>query len=351
MFHLIASLCLTAQPGVCADTLLPAPQAETAAECSARAPGRIEDFQRDHGVTATGWRCTDAPPALDLTPVAPGIWAYFATTEPLSPANRGMIANAGVIITDQVTVIDPGGTRAQGAALFAAIRARTDAPIRRVILTHGHPDHIYGAEVFIEAGAEVTGHHALPDFVAARAETWAESIPRQIGDAAFLGSRAVLPGHVVTTPELIDIGGGHVLELTPQMPAHTGNDMTVFHPASGTLFTGDLVFHGLTPVVDGSLTGWIDWLSQPPDPRVSRVVPGHGGAAMGWDQATAPIRRYLTGLADQTRAEIAAGAPISEAVTRIGRDLSMMDGSHPWAGFDETNSRNATAAFAELEWE
>ncbi len=350
MFHLIASLCLMADPTVCSQALSPEP--EPFAECPMASADQRVNIAQLQTVDEAGPSCADRPAALPLTEVAPGLWVFFAPTKPLSPDNRGMIANSAAIITeDQVTVIDPGGTRAQGAGLFAAIRARSDAPIRRVILTHGHPDHIYGATVFIEAGAELIGHSGLPDFVAARAETWAESIPRQIGAEAFAGSRMVLPTHLVSQPETLDIGGGQVLELTPQAVAHTNHDMTIFHPASGTLFTGDLVFHGLTPVVDGSLRVWIDWLSQEPDPRVTRIIPGHGTRAMDWATGTAPIRAYLTGLADQTRSAIAAGAPLGEAVTRIGTDLGTMPDGTPWAGFAETNARNATAAYAELEWE
>lgn len=351
MFHLIVTLCLSASPATCAARLLPAPLPETRAECESRAPARIAGFAAAHGLIPRGWDCRTDPPAAAMTEIAPGVFSHTGALAPLSPANGGDIANLSFILTDQVTVIDAGGSRAGGEALFAAIRARTDAPITAVILTHGHPDHSLGAAVFAEAGAEVIGHVNLPAFVAARAETWARSIPAQIGAAPMIGAGLVLPDRVIAVPTDLPIGQGQVLRLTPEATAHTNNDMTAFHPASGILFTGDLVFHGLTPVLDGSLTGWLAWLARDPGPEVARIVPGHGHGPFGWAEGTAPIRAYLTGLADQTRAAIAAGIPMGEATAADASALSRMPDGTPWAGFAEMHPRNATAAYAELEWE
>ena len=60
-----------------------------------------------------------------------------------------------------VAVIDPGGSRAIGEGLYVAIRRITDKPISHVILSHMHPDHIYGAEVFAAAGAEIIADRTI----------------------------------------------------------------------------------------------------------------------------------------------------------------------------------------------
>ena len=49
-----------------------------------------------------------------------------------------------------------------------------------------------------------------------------------------------------------------------------------------------LVFAGLTPSLDGSLTGWLRWLAQPPSPLPHRIVPGPGPVETEWDRGTAP---------------------------------------------------------------
>lgn len=348
MFHLVVTACLLADPALCAKRVLPAPEPLTEAACEEGAKARIAGWIALHpDLQAGDWTClpTEALPALSLTEIAPGVLVHLGDPQPLSPDNGGDIANLGVVIGDSVAVIDPGGSRAIGEGLYAAIRRITNKPIRQVILTHMHPDHIYGAEVFAEAGAKIIAHHNLTSGVERRQEVWAESIPRQAGALAMLGTRAVLPDRTISVPEAIDLGGA-TLRLQPVATAHTDNDLTVFHPESGTLFTGDLVFQGLTPSLDGSLTGWLDWLSNPPERAARQIVPGHGPIGRTWDDATAPLRAYLTALADQTRAAIRAGEPMSEAATHVGTD--QQDG---WAGFDEINARNAIAAFKELEWE
>ncbi|MFC3085300.1 quinoprotein relay system zinc metallohydrolase 2 [Tabrizicola soli] len=348
MFHLIVTACLLADPALCADRLLPTPGPLSEAACIAGAERRIADWAARHADLVTGdWHCraTADLPHLALAEIAPGVLVHAGHPEPVSPANGGDIANLGVVIGDTVAVIDPGGSRAIGEGLYAAIRRITDKPVSHVILTHMHPDHIYGAEVFAEAGAEIVAHRNLPSGVERRAGVWAESIPRQAGALAMLGTRAVLPDRTLAAPEDMDLGSA-TLRLQPVATAHTDNDLTILHLESGVLFTGDLVFAGLTPSLDGSLTGWLDWLGHPPEPMPSVIIPGHGPVRMPWDQGTAPLRAYLTALADQTRAAIRAGEAMSEAAAHVGTD--QRDG---WQGFDEINARNAIAAFKELEWE
>lgn len=348
MFHLVVTACLAADPSICAERLLPTPGTLTEAACIAGAEARIAAWIALHPDLAPGdWRCrpTGDLPYLDLTEIAPKVLVHPGQSEPVSVENGGDIANLGVVLGDSVAVIDPGGSRAIGERLYAAIRRITDKPITHVILTHMHPDHIYGAEVFAEAGAKIIGHRNLPSGLERREAAWAESIPLQAGELAMLGTRAIAPDRTIAAPEEIDLGGA-TLRLTPEATAHTDNDLTVFHLESATLFTGDLVFGGLTPSLDGSLTGWLSWLEQAPSPLPRRIVPGHGPVEMEWNGGTAPLRAYLTALADQTRAAIRAGEAMSEAAAHVG-----VDQQDRWKGFAEINARNAIAAFKELEWE
>lgn len=351
MFHLLLTACLAADPTACAERLLPAPMPEDRAACEAAAPTRIAAFTARHDLRPQGWVCRDTTRTLSFDQIAPGVFVHTGVIAPLSPENGGEIANLSFIVTDRVTVLDAGGSRAEGEALYASIRALTAAPITTVILTHGHPDHSYGADVLRAAGAQVIGHHRLPEFMSARADTWAQSIPRQIGIAPMIGAVLALPDRVIEGQADLEIGAGRILRLTAEPTAHTSADLTALDMQTGTLFTGDLVFHGLTPVLDGSLKGWLGWLNQPAPKGVRRIVSGHGAGPFSWADGTAPLRAYLEGLAAETRAEIAAGTPMSAAVARIGADLRQMPDGSEWAGFDEMHPRNATAAYAELEWE
>ena len=359
MFHLLLATCLASDPATCAERLLPAADAPDPAACRARAEAVARDWLARHpGLTGGATRCvpTVALPALPVTEIAPGVQFFQGAAAQLSPANQGRIANLSFVIGDSVAVIDAGGSRAEGEALYAAIRARTDRPISHVILTHMHPDHILGAEVFAEAGARITADARLPAAVAQRAPTWMQSIPAQIGAQAFLGSAVAPVAIAVAGPTRIPLGST-TLTLLPQPIAHTGNDLMVQDEASGVLFTGDLVFRGLTPAIDGSLSGWLDWIAAGPPaglppprlPPPRLIVPGHGPVATTWPEAVDPERRYLSALRDSARQAVAAGMGLGEAIPAI---VAMMrplaDG---WADYEPTTARNAATAFSEAEWE
>lgn len=353
MFHLVLAACLAAQPGICEGRLLPAGDAPDRAGCESRAEAIARDWLALHAdlrADGTGARCVETAelPALTMQEIASGVFMHQGAMDQLSPQNRGRIANLSFVIGDSVAVIDAGGSRAEGEALYTAIRQQTDKPVSHVLLTHMHPDHILGAEVFAEAGASILADARLPEAVARRAEAWMISVPRQIGAANFAGTRIAAVDRKISGPETLSLGGRE-LRLTPVPPAHTDSDMTVLDLDSATLFTGDLVFLGLTPSLDGSLRGWLGWTETPPQPTPARIVPGHGPVGDDWDAAVTPTRHYLTALRDATRAALARGLALSTAIPAI--TLAMKPVSEGWADFQAVTARNAATAFAELEWE
>src|SRR6185436_8351211 len=104
-----------------------------------------------------------APPANDvvLTPqqISTHGWFFQGESGMASAQNKGFMSNAGFVITDDgVVVFDALGTPALGRAMIAAIRAVTPQPIKRVIVSHYHADHIYGLQAFKAAGAQIWAH-------------------------------------------------------------------------------------------------------------------------------------------------------------------------------------------------
>ncbi|WP_417729318.1 quinoprotein relay system zinc metallohydrolase 2 [Roseovarius sp.] len=343
MFEVMLSLCLATSPETCVTRLLPV----GATEC-AQALVRAQEIGPDWGDTlvAGAFDCVPRPESgLTFDEIAPGVHVHRGQVADVTPDNLGDVANIGFIIgRDSVAVIDAGGSRAVGEAVYLAVRAVTEKPISHLILTHMHPDHVMGAAVLVEAGAQIMGHRKLAQAVAARAETYEDSFARLMGPG-FIGSRVPEVGADVEAASQIDLGG-RVLDLAAWETAHSESDVTVFDRETATLFAGDLVFDAHSPALDGSILGWLRVLDQIGAPVPARLVPGHGGPVLGWPEGTVDLRRYLEVLRDETRAAVADGLRLGEAIAQVGQGEAGR-----WALFDLFHPRNVTAAFTELEWE
>ena len=100
-----------------------------------------------------------AEAGLQVSEVAKNTWVAQGAAALGTTANRNFISNAGFIVTDAgVVVIDALGSPAMASELLAEIRRVTQQPLRYVIVTHYHADHIYGLQVFKAAGATLLAH-------------------------------------------------------------------------------------------------------------------------------------------------------------------------------------------------
>ncbi len=263
----------------------------------------------------------------------------------MSAENIGAIANIGFVIgNDAVAVIDTGGSVREGRLLRAAIRKLTAKPIRYVINTHAHPDHLFGNAAFANADATFVGHANLPQALASRGPFYLDAFRRSMGADLIDEVKLIPPNRTIDRDSTLDLGG-RTITLKPWRTAHSDSDLTVLDDATGTLFAGDLVFLEHVPVIDGSIRGWLAILDELAQVRAHRVIPGHGPVA-DWPAALADERRYLNRLAQDTRALIKQGIPLAKAVETAGSSEKLQ-----WKLFEEYNARNATAAYSELEWE
>jgi quinoprotein relay system zinc metallohydrolase 2 len=287
-----------------------------------------------------------ADEALDVAEIAPGIFVHQGRYEVQSPENRGDMANASFIVgNDSVAVIDTLGSAQVGKQLHAAIRAVTDRPIKYVINSHMHPDHVFGNAAFKADNPNFVGHYKLARGLGSRADRYLAANKQMMGDAVLEGTEIIMPTLTVKDPVTLDLGG-RSLRLEAQATAHTDNDLIITDSQTDTLFLADLLFSVHVPTLDGSIKGWLTLLDSLKDRKAARVVPGHGPHAMEPPGALVPEQDYLSTIASDVRTLIKEGKTLEDAVEVAG--MSQRD---KWKLFDYYHLRNVTAAFAELEWE
>jgi quinoprotein relay system zinc metallohydrolase 2 len=284
--------------------------------------------------------------AVEAREIAPGIFVHQGRYELQSPDNRGDMANASFIVGNEcVAVIDTLGSYVAGRELLAAVRAATGKPIRYVINTHMHPDHVFGNAAFKGEAPIFVGHYKLARGLATRAERYLAINKEMLGPQAFEGIEIILPTLKVEDKVSLDLGG-RTLVLEPQRTAHTDNDLIITDSATNTLLLGDLLFSVHVPTLDGSITGWLALIEELKTRNAARVVPGHGPHAMELPEAFDPEQRYLADIANDVRRLIKEGKTLEDAVKTAG-----FEDKDAWKLFDHYHVRNVTAAFAELEWE
>ena len=276
--------------------------------------------------------------------VAPGIHIRRGVDEDVSASNDDAIANIGFVIgREAVAVTDAGGSLNDGRRLRASIRQATELPIRYVLMSHVHPDHVFGAGAFSADHPVYVGHAGLPRALSLRWEYYRTRTEAILGKDTV--GAPVLPTLLVRDHAQIDLGG-RVLELTAHGIAHTDSDLSAFDRQTGTLMAADLLFVRRVPSLDGSLKGWLQELAKLKSSAAKRAVPGHGPTSVDWPLGCRDLERYLGVLLRETRAAIAQGRDIDAAVKTVG-----LSERRRWALFDDYNGHNVIQAFKEVEWE
>ncbi len=282
---------------------------------------------------------------LPVSEVAAGVFVHQGVHEEFGDGYHGDIANIGFVIGDEaIAVIDTGGSLRVGQALREAIRLRSTLPIRYVINTHVHSDHIFGNAAFEQDRPQFIGHQNLARAMRARADTYQANLKAMLGAAAE-GSRVVLPTREVASELALDLGG-RKLQLRAWAPAHTDHDLTVFDDRTASLWMGDLLFVERTPTIDGDVKGWIAAIATLEAMPAATAIPGHGPVVADKAAFLERQRRYLQVLVDDLRRGIAAGLPMRQVV----REAAASQRSQ-WQLFDSANQRNAELLYPALEWE
>ncbi|MDP3423581.1 MAG: MBL fold metallo-hydrolase [Burkholderiaceae bacterium] len=231
-------------------------------------------------VLATGLSLAWAAHAVEVVfkPVVPGVYAYVGDIEGRTYDNEALNANIGLVVTSAGAVlIDPGATFKTGEAIAAAAKAVTPQPIKWVVNTGGQDHRWLGNGYFKGQGAEIIAHaNAQADMNARGAEHLRANAP-VLKDKQD-GTELVYPTRWLQGPDNTLELGGVKLQFVHRNGGHTPGDMLVYLPATGVVFTGDVVYTdrilGLHPV--SKTKTWLASFEALEALKPSVVVPGHG---------------------------------------------------------------------------
>ncbi|NZA01349.1 MBL fold metallo-hydrolase [Ottowia beijingensis] len=246
---------------------------------------------------------------------APGCWYVEGLSALGSPANANFISNAGFIVTSAgVVVVDALGSPALAERLLAEIRKVTPQKVTHVIVTHYHADHVYGLQVFEQAGAKIIAHQAGREYLhadtarlrlqASRDELapWIDDKTRLVAATEWIDSRRELAL------------GDTQLVLQPVGPAHTPEDLAVYLPGRKVLYAGDLVFRSRIPFVgQADSRNWIVSLDKLLAFDTSVIIPGHGPVSTEARKDMQLTRDYLIYLRKTMGAAARDMTPFDEA--------------------------------------
>ena len=255
-----------------------------------------------------------------LEDVGDGCYAYLQGDGGWGWSNAGLIVGDGTsLLVD--TLFD---LKLTAAMLESFSHFTTSAPVGTVVNTHANGDHCYGNELV--AGAEIIASAATAAEMAEVPPALLAQLnkaPGEVGELfrSFFGEfqfEGITPTPPTRTFEGcldIEVGGRHV-ELIEVGPAHTRGDTIAYVPSAATVFTGDILFIGGTPIVwAGPLSNWVAACDLMLGLDIETVVPGHGPVT---DKAgIAQVRDYLTYVQGEASARFEAGMDAWDAARDI----------------------------------
>ena len=231
----------------------------------------------------------------------------------------GAGGNLGVCVgKDGVLLID---SEYEGLTdkVIDAVKAISDQPIRFVINTHWHFDHVGGNVKLAEAGAVIVAHEKV------RTRMGSEQYLLGIGRKVPPSPRAALP-RVTYTERLKFHWNGDEVTILHAEPAHTDGDSLVLFPKANVLHMGDIYFASGYPFIDINAGGSIEGMIKGVDQALAlvndetKIIPGHGPLSDVSGLRT--YRAMLVTVRDRVRALVEQGKSREEAIaSKLTADL------------------------------
>ncbi|VAW92464.1 MBL-fold metallo-hydrolase superfamily [hydrothermal vent metagenome] len=284
---------------------------------------------------------------VDLKAVKVSKHVYFVQGKAgIATDNAGFISNAGFVVTnDGVVVFDALGTPSLAVKLYKEIRKVTQQPIRYVIMSHYHADHLYGLQVFKELGAKVIAPQGARVYLASNVSDNLLAT-RRMDLAPWVNEST----HLIPADQYIDTEykfslGGIQFKITPLGNAHSEGDLTLLVDPDNVLFSGDLIFEGRIPFVgQANIFNWLKALETMRNVNVTAVLPGHGPLAKDPNALINMTYNYLSLLKNKMQTAVENWTPFAEAYAQIDWGDYMF-----LPAFDAANRKNAYNVFLFME--
>ncbi len=292
---------------------------------------------------------------FDIVKVADGV--YGAIGKP------GILSNATIIVTDRgVIVVDTHLRPSWAKDLIQTIRQITDKPVRYVINSHWHGDHVQGNQAYQAAfpiGTEFISHVNTRDDIIGKAipsvKQNLDSLPVQIGrlktrlaegknpdgstmtDSAKQVLQRQIANHESYLEELTTLqitipnltfdksltlwAGEREVRVLYFGEGHTRGDVFIYLPKENVLITGDMLTGGLPFMRDAVPLAWAATLESVGKLEIEQIIPSHGPVQKGKDRLNLVVQ-YLKDLYPAVEAQVKKGATVEEAVKAVGDQLA-----------------------------
>lgn len=307
-----------------------------------------------------------------VTQVAPGVYAVIA--------KPGIASNGAFIVNqDDVVVVDTHLRPSWARETIAEIKKVTNKPVRYIINTHWHRDHVQGNQAYLEAwpGAtiiqqELTREDQLkyqPVEIKTRAPEEIARIEKLLASGKNDKGVPLTPDGRAQLQHLLDLQRAYATE-TPQIElvpgtltfdktmvlhephrdiclyyygyGHSRGDAIVYLPADKIVLTGDALESGIPLMRTAYPIEWLSFLESIGKLDWNLVIPGHGGIQRNRDALNA-FTAYMQDLVAGTKAAAAKGLTEEQAVQAV--DLSKYS---KMANYDDRNADAIRRAFAEV---
>jgi uncharacterized sulfatase len=267
-------------------------------------------------------------------------------TNSIYSASGFALGSVHMVITDEgLVILDTTESTESAAMILEEFRKITDKPIKYIIYTHGHVDHIYGSSVFMEQGTEVIATNAAVELMKKDfgwlAEFQSRSRKNQSGrispeyarelpfespvklPARAKGNDFIWPTIAFDEEHSFTLGGKKfdIYHTVGETPGH----LMVWLPGEKALFCGDLYYLSFpnlsTPMLEPrDVRGWYESLDRMATFKAEYLIPQHTRAIVGGGEVSEVLANHseaIRSVYEQTIKCINEGKSVDEAVQAV----------------------------------